>query len=181
MVKDGCRRVPKLKIAKIVAGGQTGADRGGWDAAIYCEIPIGGWVPLLRIAEDGTIPAKYSGVQQTPSEDYLVRTEANVVDSDATVVFCNGLPTGGSKRTLAYANKHHRLHLAVDLNLSRKEVVAEVVKWLKTECPTGNGTLNVAGSRESKASGIQQTVMARMVDVISEVNGRLFYPLADEG
>jgi hypothetical protein len=42
----------------------------------------------------------------------------------------------------------------------------------------GVGILNVAGSRESKAPGIQQAVMVRMADVISEVNGRLFYPLS---
>ena len=41
--------------------------------------------------------------------------------------------------------------------------------------------LNVAGSRESKAPGIQHAVMVRMIDVISEVNGKLFYPLRDEG
>ncbi|MCC5850354.1 MAG: hypothetical protein JJU29_19890 [Verrucomicrobia bacterium] len=29
-------------IKKIVSGGQTGADRGGLDAAIYCGIPHGG-------------------------------------------------------------------------------------------------------------------------------------------
>lgn len=168
-----------MQISKIVSGGQTGADRGGWDAAIHCEIPIGGWIPLHRLAEDGAIPAKYTGVQQTTSEDYLVRTESNVVDSDATVIFCYGLPTGGSKRTIAFTKKHHRPYLSVDLKTPRKDVVAEVVKWLKSECPAIVGTLNVAGSRESKAPGIQQAVMVRMVDVISEVNGRLFYPLSE--
>jgi hypothetical protein len=170
-----------MQIAKIVSGGQTGADRGGWDAALYCEIPIGGWIPLNRLAEDGAVPAKYTGVQQTTSKDYLVRTEANVADSDATVIFCYGPPTGGSKRTIAFAIKHHRPHLAVNLSLARKEVVAEVVRWLKTECTAGDASLNVAGTRGSKAPGIQQVVMARMIDVISEVNGKLFYPLADEG
>ena len=27
-----------MKIAKIVSGGQTGADRGGLEAAIWCEL-----------------------------------------------------------------------------------------------------------------------------------------------
>lgn len=168
-----------MRITKIVSGGQTGSDRAGWEAAFYCEIPIGGWVPLHRLAEDGAIPAKYEGLQETASEDYLARNEANVVDSDATVVFCFGRPTGGSKKTVLFAQKHHRPCLAVDLNKPRKDVIVAVVKWLKTDCPGIDGCLNVAGSRESKAPGIQQAVMVRMLDVISEVNGRLFYPLSE--
>lgn len=46
-------------IAKIVSGGQTGADRGGLDAAIELGIRHGGWCPKGRKAEDGAIPATY--------------------------------------------------------------------------------------------------------------------------
>lgn len=169
-----------MRIAKIVSGGQTGADRGGWDAALYCEIPIGGWVPLGRKAEDGFIPAKYTDLRETDSEDYRVRTEANVVDSEATVVFCYGPPSGGGKLTVAFAKKHRRPCLTVDLNTPRDQVVKAVVDWLKTKCPAGNGVLNVAGTRGTKAPEIQQVVMIRMVDVISAVNGRLFYPLQED-
>ena len=44
-------------IAKIISGGQTGADRGGLDAAIALNVPHGGWCPKGRRAEDGGIPA----------------------------------------------------------------------------------------------------------------------------
>ena len=44
-------------IAKIVSGGQTGADRGGLDAAILLGVPHGGWCPKGRKSEDGVIPA----------------------------------------------------------------------------------------------------------------------------
>jgi len=47
-----------MPITKIVSGGQTGADRGGLDAAIYCDVPHGGWCPKGRKAEDGRIPAQ---------------------------------------------------------------------------------------------------------------------------
>lgn len=30
-----------MKIVKIVSGAQAGADRGGLDAAIYCDLPHG--------------------------------------------------------------------------------------------------------------------------------------------
>lgn len=73
-------------ITKIISGGQTGADRGGLDAAIHCGIPHGGWCPKGRIAEDGVIPADYY-LNEMASPEYLPRTKANVVDSDATVIF----------------------------------------------------------------------------------------------
>ena len=93
-----------MKISKIVSGAQTGADRGGLDAAIYCDLPYGGWVPRGRRAEDGVIPETYENLRETGNNDYLVRNEANVVDSDATVVMACGLPTGGSK-TAEFAEK----------------------------------------------------------------------------
>ena len=72
---------------------------------------------------NGTIPAKYAGLQETSSADYSKRTEANVVDSDATVVFCYGKPTGGSALTVKLAEKHSRPCLAVDLSEPRGDVV----------------------------------------------------------
>lgn len=91
-------------ITKIVSGGQTGADRGGLDAAIYCEIPHGGWCPKGRKAEEGIIPLDYH-LNEMQSAEYLARTKANVVDSDATVIFTYGPLSGGSLKTATYA--HH--------------------------------------------------------------------------
>ena len=179
-----------MVILRIVSGGQTGADQGGWDAAIYCDLPYGGWVPHGRKTEAGAIPTRYQGYQEHASPDYVVRTEANVVDSDATVVFSYGRPTGGSLRTVEFARKHGRPYLHVDLKvMSRRAAVDTIVAWLENRdgadyedysaiIPEGC-VLNVAGSRESKSPGIQSAVCARMVDVISKVNGKLFYPLPD--
>jgi len=168
-----------MKITKIVSGGQTGADRGGWEAAIYCSLPYGGWIPKECKSEDGLIPSKYQGLQETGSADYLARTEANVVDSDATLVFAYGTPTGGSKRTVEFAQKHKRPCLSVNLDEPRGQVVKQVVEWLKGISKPAQGVLNVAGSRASKSPGIESVVTARMVDVISAVNGRLFYPIQE--
>jgi hypothetical protein len=40
-----------MPIARIVSGGQTGADRGGLDAALYCRLPHGGFCPKGRRVE----------------------------------------------------------------------------------------------------------------------------------
>ena len=152
--------------SKIVSGGQTGADRGGLDAAIDLGVPHGGWCPRGRKAEDGTIPSRYDLVEMR-SSSYLGRTEQNVIDSHATVVFTCGPPTGGSKKTIDFANKHQRPCLQVDLSDPDVGAIAEeILKWLSggglqsasVPVPPPNPVVNVAGSRESKAPGIQGRV-----------------------
>lgn len=76
----------------------------------------GGWCPKGRKAEDGVIDSRYQ-LRETPSADYLQRTEWNVRDSDGTVIFTvTDKLTGGSRRTADFAAKHHKpcLHLAAD-------------------------------------------------------------------
>lgn len=165
-----------MRIAKIVSGAQTGADRGGLDAAIYCELPYGGWVPKGFRSEDGEIPVTYTGLRETETRAYLVRTEANVVDSDATLVMACGLPTGGTRKTCVFAEKHGRPCLVVNLAAERKAATAMIVDWLAS-IPISEGVLNVAGSREFKVPGMRAATEAVMIDVISKVNGKMFYPI----
>ena len=178
-----------MSITKLISGGQTGADRGGLDAALYCKVPHGGWCPKGRLSEDGTIPDKYD-LQEMTTKDYLRRTEANVVDSDATVIFTYGLPSGGSLRTVEFARKHGKPYEEVNLlAVVRSRAVKNIVLWL-----SGKGEndyedyeaiapeaciLNVAGSRESKAPDIELLVMQIMVDVLRVVNPECegVYPL----
>ena len=100
-------------VPTIVLGGQTGADRAALDWALEHNVPTGGWCPKGRKAEDGPIDPKYP-LKETPSSSYLQRTEWNVRESDATVLF-SIQPTlsGGSKRTMEFAQKHRKadLHL----------------------------------------------------------------------
>jgi len=178
-----------MPITKLISGGQTGADRGGLDAAIYCDVSHGGWCPKGRKAEDGRIPAEY-GLVETTSGSYLDRTKRNVVVADATVVFTLKGLSGGSLRTVEFARDDEKPWLHVDLGKTPRQKAAEqVAEWLdgrgdydhdeyKAQ-PPANCTLNVAGSRESKADGIQELVAAIMVDVLRAVNPECvrFYPL----
>jgi len=52
-------------IFKVVSGGQTGADIGAIEAAIYCKLDWGGWIPKGRKSENGRIPAKSFGADGT--------------------------------------------------------------------------------------------------------------------
>lgn len=97
-----------LQSLKIVSGGQTGADRAGLDWAIKHGIPYGGWCCKGRRSEDGSIPSQYQ-LQETPSTNYLQRTEWNVRDSDGTVIFSLAERlSGGSLKTLEFAIKHRK-------------------------------------------------------------------------
>lgn len=163
-----------MRIIKIVSGGQTGADRGGLEAALYCKIPHGGWCPKGRKAEDGIIPDKYQ-LKETLSSDYLHRTESNVLDSDATLIFTIGKLTGGSLRTMEFAKKHEKPVLHINLaEYSRAETGHWILRWLEGDVakptPPRNCILNVAGSRESKAPGGHDKVKAIMIDVLIRTN-----------
>jgi hypothetical protein len=103
-------------IEKLISGAQSGADRAALDFAIDHRIPHGGWCPLGRKAEDGTIDPRYE-LQETPSSGYVQRTEWNVRDSDGTVVFSIApVLTGVSKKTVELAHKHRKpvIHIARD-------------------------------------------------------------------
>jgi hypothetical protein len=144
-----------MAVLKIISGGQTGADRGGLEAAIALSIPHGGWCPKGRLAEDGTVPGKYA-LSETCSADYAVRTERNVADSDGTVLFTRGEPSGGSALTASLARRAGRPLLHVDLKGVAGPAAAERVRaWLAGR---EIRILNVAGSRESEAPGIAAEV-----------------------
>ena len=115
---------------------------------------MGGWCPKGRKAEDGPIDPKYP-LKEAPSAVYLQRTEWNVRDSDATVLFSiDPTLTGGSKKTMDFARKHNkpRLHLcAGDHAAADKLKVFTEEHRLKI--------LNVAGPRASKEPGVGEFVM----------------------
>ena len=137
----------------IISGGQTGADRAGLDFAIKHNIPHGGWCPKGRKALDGPLDEKYK-LKETPSDDYPERTEWNVRDTDATVVFTFAeKPTGGSRKTLTLAKKLKKpcLHLHRGILGIPDKLIAFLDKHYVRR-------LNIAGSRESKEPGLYDWV-----------------------
>ena len=138
----------KTPLEKIIAGGQTGADRAGLDVAIRWGFPYGGWCPKNRKAEDGVIGGQYQLVE-TPSANYLQRTEWNARDSDATVIFTlSPTLTGGSKRTAEFAIKHRKPCLHLPQHSSSYGSPARLLQQFVEE--NSVQVLNVAGTRASK-------------------------------
>ncbi len=114
---------------RVVRGGQTGVDRAALDVAIALGIPHGGWCPRGRRAEDGVIPPRYS-VTEHVSGKYAARTEANVTDSDATLILTRGKVSGGTALTRKLALRAGKPLLIVDLGGGPD--ASAVSRWLRT-------------------------------------------------
>lgn len=148
-------------VLRIVSGGQTGVDRGALDAAIALGLAHGGWCPQGRLAEDGRIPPRY-GLRETDSPEYRVRTERNVVDSDATLIFHRGRLAGGTKLTRRLAADYGKPCLLVDVD--HPPEMATIRSWLLEHRIR---MLNVAGPRESQSPGIHD----RTVELLKRLLG----------
>ena len=147
----------------IHSGGQTGVDRAALDAAMARGVPVGGWCPQGRRAEDGPIPPRYP-LTETGSAEYAVRTRWNVRDAEATLVLTFGEPDAGTALTIEEARALGKPLCIVDLGAEWE--VAPVAAWLLEE---GVRVLNVAGPRESSAPGIYaeaRAFMDRLLDAL---------------
>jgi Circularly permutated YpsA SLOG family len=162
----------RYRLTAIVSGGQTGADRGGLDAAIALGLGWGGWAPAGLRSEDGQIPEIYAArMKCTSSIDYGMRTRLNVQDSDGTLLvsFAAQL-TGGSAFTEKTAEKMRKpyLHLVLPGRGTTRvpdEVRAGVLEWI-SDCRIS--VLNVAGPRESKEPGLQAAVRDALVWIFED-------------
>jgi hypothetical protein len=150
------------KPEKIVSGGQTGVDRAGLDAAFAVGIPVGGYCPKGRRAEDGAIPEKYPLIE-TEERNYKIRTERNVIDSDGTLILNKGSLTGGTSLTLQYARKHQKPVCVVQLENTD---TSEALQW---GSQFGIKILNIAGPRESKfPDGIYESAMVFLQSLLAK-------------
>lgn len=160
------------RIARVRSGGQTGADRGGLDAARACGVPICGWCPPGGLAEDHLkapgLLADYPELKEAPTGGYVGRTALNVRDSHATLIVApDGLePRSGTEMTARFAEAYGRPCLVVAGAGERDEVLG----WLEG---LGSGlTLNVAGPRESKCPGVHDVAYELVRRVLLALGGR---------
>ncbi len=149
-------------LKKVISGGQTGVDRAALDAAMEAGIPVGGYCPKGRLAEDGVIPEAYP-LQELSSPEYHVRTEKNVAESDGTLILDKGPLSHGTKATYEYVLKHHKSCLVIKLGSGGMNEPIHVVKWIEGQHLK---VLNVAGPRESKYSeGIYKEAYSYLEEV----------------
>lgn len=141
------------QIQRVVSGGQTGADQAGLAAALFLDIPTGGWAPAGFRTERGPAPflAKL-GLKEHPSPDYKPRTRANVQDSDATVVFGDHM-SPGSALTFELVREEKKPVFYVRWFSGQSVPDPHFFRNFLDSLPDAR-VLNVAGNRESKQPGI---------------------------
>ena len=128
----------------VISGGQTGVDRAALDAALDLGIPVSGWCPAGRWAEDGPISDEYP-LLETPDSDPLQRTEYNVEESDGVLIFYSPNSSPGTEATIDAAEELGRPLFVVRLGVGKK--LYKAVEWMEFH---GIQCLNVAGPRASE-------------------------------
>jgi hypothetical protein len=160
-----------------MSGGQTGVDRAALDAALATGIPCGGWCPAGRLAEDGPIADRYP-LTETESQDYAERTQANVRDSEATLIIDYGPFAGpnhntsaGTRLTAEAAKKFNRPLYIADLaaNEIGTRILTNIYDWIG-EYNISN--LNIAGPRESECPGIYDAAHGLLLKLFAAIARR---------
>ena len=164
-------------LQKIISGGQTGADRGGLEAAEALGIETGGTVPLGFWTTDGKCPElgtrfklKELSLERNTkipiSAMYIERSKKNVDEGDATVAFRLHSSIGTDKTIgyclskswkviddfRTYTKTPYRPLLVIDelSETKKKENIAKIQTFIYQH---NVKTLNVCGHRESKETG----------------------------
>lgn len=153
-----------MNVRTVISGGQTGVEQGALDAAMWLGIPHGGWCPLGRRCEDGRIPDKYE-LDESDSPEYRHRALANVRDSRGTLVVTRSELTPGSRLTVKDAEVLGRPVLHVQLATWRAALLLapQIRAWINAH---DIDVLNVAGTRESRAPGVQADTARLLVLVL---------------
>jgi len=115
----------------ILTGGQTGVDRAAINAALAFALPVGGYCPKGRMAEDGAIPIDYP-LKECESRSPMHRTFLNVLKSEAVLLCVLGELRGGTKYASGCACLLDRPQMVIDL--SSDSNIANVTAWLSREC-----------------------------------------------
>lgn len=87
-----------MNLTKIISGGRSGADQSALRAASALSIPTGGFAPKGWRTGEGSSPwLEEYGLIEWHNANYAERTDANIMNSDGTVIF--GRRSPGSNRT----------------------------------------------------------------------------------
>ncbi len=110
--------------------------------ALEYGIPCGGWCPEGRRTEDGPLDARYP-LKETPTPDYLQRTDWNVRDSDGTLIVAHRPLSGGTAITERFARRRRKPCLVV--HPDEGDATERVGEWIARHAIA---VLNVAGPRQ---------------------------------
>lgn len=154
-------------LHKIISGCQNKTEVAGLQAALDCGYQTGGTMPKGCKTLDGPRPQyiiKY-GMKESISANYSVRTEQNVIDSDATIRIACDFNSPGERCTLRHLKYHGKdyfdVHVSSGTTVKHKE---QLFDEFRTFCKKKKVIiLNVAGNSEDTCPGIERLVYDLMV------------------
>jgi len=154
-------------LARVISGGQTGADRAGLVAARQCGVETGGTAPRGFRTERGTEPEllRSFGLVEHASRHYPARTTANVENSDATLIIGARLDAGSSLTEATCRRLGRPVRVVAETSAAEVEAAAS---WLRgLAAAQGRAlVLNVAGNRESHEPGLEARATEFMADLL---------------
>lgn len=155
-----------MTLAKVISGGQSGADQAAWRAAKSLGIPTGGWMPKGFLTEDGPRPefAEMYRAKEHKSREYLPRTKANILEADFTLVLSQNPTSPGTLATVREAAKCGRPCIAYR-DIMDGVFPDRAFYLAKFLVENGFRIVNVSGNRESVAPGIGVWVERFLIEV----------------
>lgn len=149
-----------MKISKVISGGQNGTDQAALRAAKILGMPTGGWMPHGWMTLDGPRPdfEELYGMKECFA-GYKARTEANVIDSSATLIFASDFKSPGERCTFNAIRKFQRPYFKVHTSEDKLEEALAWLRWVDGD------VLNVAGNSESTSPGIGEQAYLFLSDL----------------
>ena len=153
-------------ITKIISGGQTGADRGGLEAAEFLGIATGGTAPFGYTTVEGRCPELGIRFHLTQLDrgdslamQYIQRSMMNIDAADATIAF-RFYVSPGTDKSIGYCLTGKWQNVKVVRGMPYRPVIVissfddEALKKLRGFLETFKPTIvNVCGHREYHEDG----------------------------
>lgn len=149
--------IPYTGLRKVISGGQTGSDFGGLLVAKDFHLETGGTAPMGWKTSKGNNPALGSefGLVESTSPLYNIRTKANIVNSDATLIVASNFQSPGTMFTGRFCASNKKpffnLRLELESRFTGQELYDEQnYPWVFVDFLSENNVsvLNVAGNRD---------------------------------
>lgn len=155
-----------IGLTKVISGGQTGADRGGIEAAFELGVETGGTAPLnFRTSRGDDTTLKQYKLVEDMSYAYPPRTKKNVKNSDGTVIIGTQMNSPGSVLTHKFCKELGRPVLMIGLaeQYDNEELLSEakaLAAWIRKNKVS---VLNVAGNRDEFASYLHHHMTFKLI------------------
>ncbi len=156
-----------MKLNKVISGGQNGVDISALQAAKELGFTTGGWMPNGWMTLDGPRP-EYEELYSMKEcyGGYKARTEANVIDGCATLIFAENFKSPGEICTFRAISKFQKPYFRVHTTEDKLE---EALAWLAWVEPM---TLNVAGNSEVTIPGIGEKAYQFLINLFGRISNK---------